>query len=243
MGRIIAKLQKLLALAGSDNEHEAALAMARAEALMREHNLSLADVDPDGTGATIADVQIEPTGSATTYPLWESDLASVVAWAFHGRVVTLFSQYQCRALHFIAGKTDLVIICDLFERLRQTVRRKSAAYVRAENAAGRGGGYWSGQSYRVGMVHTIAQRLEVLRSNTEPGDDVNTHGMSGGELMVIKDQAVEQRCAELFGRLGKDTRKLQVGDKSAYLRGREDGKNVCLHRSMPGTDGPLAIAG
>lgn len=238
--RIIEKLQKLLALAGSDNEHEAALAMARAEALMREHNISLADVALDGTEAKIADARIVPTGSSSTFPLWESDLASAVAWAFHGQVVHFFSKYQCRcrALHFIAGKTDLVIICDLFERTRQTVRRKSAAYAKAA-----GGGFWAGQSYRVGMVHTIAQRLEALRSNTDPDHEVNTHGMSDRELMVIKDQAVEQRCAELFGRLGKDTRKLRVGDKAAYLRGREDGKNVGLHHSMPKADGPLAIAG
>lgn len=243
--RIIEKLQKLLALAGSDNEYEAALAMARAEILMRKHNLSIADVEQDGTGATIADVRVEPTGSAT-YTLWESDLAMAVAWAFHGEVVNVLNGYplRCRMLHFVAGRTDLVIILDLFERLRQTVRRKSAAYARAAKNAGHGGGYCAGQSYRVGMVHTIAQRLEALRHNTDPCHEVNTHGMSGRDLMVIKDRAVEQRYAELFGDPKEDTRKLMVGDKAAYLRGREDGKNVGLHRSMPTADGrPLAIAG
>lgn len=237
--RIIEKLQKLLALAGSDNEHEAALAMARAEALMREHNLSLADVDPDGTGATIADVQIEPTGSLTTYPLWESDLACAVAWAFHGQVVNWINGYgRCKKLHIVAGQTDMAIILDLFERLRQTVRRKAAAYVKAE-----GGGYRAGQSYRVGMVHTVARRLEALRRNTEPGDESNAHGVSGKDLMVIKDKAINQYFTELFGQPKKDTRKLQFGDEAAYLQGQADGRDVSLHRSMPGADGPLAIAG
>ncbi|MDD3816412.1 MAG: DUF2786 domain-containing protein, partial [Desulfocapsaceae bacterium] len=48
--KIINKLQKLLSLSASDNENEAALAMKKAEGLMREHNLSVADVALDGSG-------------------------------------------------------------------------------------------------------------------------------------------------------------------------------------------------
>jgi len=39
--KILAKVEKLLALAGSDNEHEAALAMQRAGELLSRHNLAM----------------------------------------------------------------------------------------------------------------------------------------------------------------------------------------------------------
>ena len=42
---IIEKIQKLLALANSSNEHEAALAAAHAQRLLSEHNLAMADVE------------------------------------------------------------------------------------------------------------------------------------------------------------------------------------------------------
>lgn len=244
--RIIEKLQKLLALAGSDNEYEAALAMARAEILMHKHNLNLADVAPDGTGASVVDTRIRPTGSATTYQAWETVLAGAVACAFHGRVVNCYQgkSTRCRAIHFVAGKTDMIIILDLFERLRQTIRRKSAAYARGVNAALRSNAYWAGQSYRIGMAGTITERLKALRRNTEPGDEINAHGVSGKDLMVIKNQAIEQYFTELFGPTEKETLKLRVGDEIACLQGRIDGRDVSLHRSMPTADGrPLAIAG
>ncbi len=244
--RIIEKLQKLLALAGSDNEYEAALAMARAEILMHKHNLNLADVAPDGTGASVVDTQIRPTGSATTYQAWETVLAGAVARAFHGQVVNCYQgkSTRCSALHFVAGKTDMIIILDLFERLRQTIRRKSAAYARGVNAALRSNAYWAGQSYRIGMAGTITERLKALRRNTEPGDEINAHGVSGKDLMIIKNQAIEQYFTELFGPTEKETLKLSVGDEIACLQGRIDGRDVSLHRSMPTADGrPLAIAG
>jgi hypothetical protein len=56
--KIIEKLQKLLALAASDNEHEAGLAMSKAEALMREHNLSVADVALNGSGAYVQSEEV-----------------------------------------------------------------------------------------------------------------------------------------------------------------------------------------
>jgi hypothetical protein len=41
---IIEKIQRLLALANSDNEHEAKLAAERATALLTKHNLSMQDI-------------------------------------------------------------------------------------------------------------------------------------------------------------------------------------------------------
>lgn len=45
--RVLQRVQKLLALAASDNPHEAEAAMARAHALLLEHNLSLGAAAPD----------------------------------------------------------------------------------------------------------------------------------------------------------------------------------------------------
>src|SRR5258708_35854786 len=43
-GKIVERIQKLLALSQSSNEHEAASALAKAQALLAEHNLSMAQV-------------------------------------------------------------------------------------------------------------------------------------------------------------------------------------------------------
>lgn len=61
--QVVARLQKLLASAGSDNPNEAALAMKRAQDLMRERDLSLADVALEGSGPYVQECEILPQGT------------------------------------------------------------------------------------------------------------------------------------------------------------------------------------
>ena len=74
--KLISKIKKLMALSKSSNEHEAALALARAQKLMQENAL----VDTDVTVTTY-----ESTGApsnAAKPPNYMSQLANVVAHAF-----------------------------------------------------------------------------------------------------------------------------------------------------------------
>lgn len=205
------KLQKLLALAASDNEHEAALAMEKAQALMNEHNLSVLDVAEDGSGADIDDEKV--WGLTKSRQRWESALSAA-----------------------IAARTEITFIVDLYTRLRQTIRRMSDAYAKRERSARP----WLSaktlhNSYRQGLVRTINRRLKVLKENTRPDAvTINRYGLTGMDLVVVKSQAVDQRVTELFDSVRQDSRaKLKVYSH-AYQQGQEDGNNVSLHRSLDG---------
>ena len=45
--KLIAKIEKLLRLSSSNNEHEAQSAMMKAQELMAKHNIKMADVNPE----------------------------------------------------------------------------------------------------------------------------------------------------------------------------------------------------
>lgn len=78
MDRITAlgKIRKCLALAASDNVHEAARALTQAQKLMQEHGITDADVD-------LADVAISASKAASVTPLhWDAALAHMVGRAF-----------------------------------------------------------------------------------------------------------------------------------------------------------------
>lgn len=75
--RLLAKIRKCLALARSDNEHEAAAALAKAAALMAEHGI-------DDATLALADIE-EATARASRNqrpPKWETMLSSTVCRAF-----------------------------------------------------------------------------------------------------------------------------------------------------------------
>lgn len=237
--KIIVKLQKLLALSASDNENEAALAMKKAEELMREHNLSVADVAMDGSGAHVSSA--EAHGLTKTSQTWEVFLGVTIAKTFNGRAIRTRNT-QGWAFTFVAGKTDLEIIVDLFERLRSSIRRMSDAYVRSARNTTRVHGKTLHNSYRLGVLETITQRLELLKKNTAPTQERNAYGMTGMELMVVKDKAVDQRVSRLFPHVKSTPRPASTVLGSAYRQGQADGNNISLHRSVNGdSSAPIGI--
>jgi hypothetical protein len=237
--KIIAKLQKLLALSASDNENEATLAMKKAEELMREHNLSVADVALDGSGAHVSSAEVD--GSTKTSQTWEVFLGSTIAKTFNGRAIRTRDTHGW-AFTFVAGKTDLEIIVDLFERLRSSIRRMSDAYVRSAKEFTSVHGKTLHNSYRLGVLKTITKRLELLKKNTAPTQERNAFGMTGMELMVVKDKAVDQRVNRLFPLIKTMSRISGRLEGDAYRQGQADGHNISLHRSVNGgSSAPIGI--
>ena len=236
--KIIDKLQKLLALAGSDNEHEAQLAMSKAEALMREHNLSFVDVAMNGSGATVESQHV--CGVRKSFYRWERLLSANVADVFNGRSIRCEGRSLKSYFVFIAGRTDLIIIVDLYQRLHDTVIRMSKEF----------GMQYKGlkerqqlvSSYQSGLIRTIINRLQQLKINLAPDDTKNSYGLTGKELMVVKDKAVSELVEQIFPYLRNTrTRRISVY-ADAYEQGKADGNNVSLHRSVDGGNGsPVAI--
>lgn len=238
--KIIDKLQKLLALAGSDNEYEAQLAMSKAEALMREHNLSVVDVAMNGSGAYVQSQQVD--GYRKSYYRWERLLAANIADVFNGKSVRCEGQNLHKSYFvFIAGRTDLIIIVDLYQRLHDTVIRMSKAFGKPYKGLQERQRIVS--SYQAGLVRTIINRLQQLKINMAPDDTKNSCGLTGKELMVVKEKAVAQRLEQLFPN-ARDSRARSIKvHRAAYEQGKTDGNNVSLHRPVDcgKNGGPVAI--
>ncbi|SCW55769.1 Protein of unknown function [Sphingobium faniae] len=79
---LLSKIRKCLALAKSSNEHEAAAALAKARALMDEHDLSMDDIALSEIG------EAKAKGTATQRPpLWETALCMTVRHALGCKVI------------------------------------------------------------------------------------------------------------------------------------------------------------
>lgn len=76
--KILSKIKKLLALAKSNNPHEAANALRLAQKLMQENRLNQVDVD-------LLEIQMEAVSDinqANTMPSWSATLARAIEYAF-----------------------------------------------------------------------------------------------------------------------------------------------------------------
>lgn len=88
--RVLDKIKKLMALAGSNNPHEAAIALRKAQLLMQEHQLSEADVEL----SDIAESCSVMANASEKQPQWSLNLMAMIKQTFG--VSSYFSVYQRR---------------------------------------------------------------------------------------------------------------------------------------------------
>ncbi|MCK4536921.1 MAG: DUF2786 domain-containing protein, partial [Desulfuromonadales bacterium] len=121
--KIIDKIRKLLALSKSDNEHEAALAAARAMELLSKHNLNLNEIDLQDPGVKAG------KASSKTYArpqLWMAHLVNAVAAAFD------CSSYHNRWSHettFVGVGADPDVAAFTFSYLFHTIKKLATKHV------------------------------------------------------------------------------------------------------------------
>lgn len=163
---IIERIQKLLALATSSNEHEAGEAMARAQQMLAEHNLSM-----EALGSDAAEVVGEcpvPLDASRRMASWKVQLALAVA-AHTG--TNVFARGP--ALMLVGTPTDCEGARAMFNWLSLQLVRLSY-----QDCTGQGRSYFS--QWLMGAVVGIRGQLKRIRAaeqaTTVPGA-VRTTGL------------------------------------------------------------------
>jgi Protein of unknown function (DUF2786) len=208
---VLARVRKLLALATSSNPHEAALAAARAQAIIEAHRLegwlaAAHDVaqDPD----PIVDARDTPLEVARKLRKWKVALASALAQV-NGCVAYVRPCPGGDALVLVGRARDREAVHALWEWLVKRIEWLSATH-----GAGRSR-QWH-DAFRIGVVDEVTERL----------DDGRAHGadeLSSVALVAIDPLRAAHRDA--LDRFIEDNLGLTPGrgmrlDARAYDRGR-----------------------
>jgi hypothetical protein len=225
---IIEKIRKLLALANSSNEHEAALAAGHAQRLLAEHNLAMADIEASHRPKKADRIE---TDAAKNLPKWLRHLSAGVSSAF-----------DCQAVHhpatgrmtFIGVGADVQIAAYTFTYLERTVRRLCGAYMK-QHAVGTLANRHRElmrQSYYLGAVSTITARLKEQKAQTP---------VTTGALVPVKEGLIRQAMSEIGNLRTMHSRRSYV-NSDAYSRGQTDGGRVGIHHGIPGASSRGGIA-
>jgi len=121
--KILERIQKLFALAGSPNENEAAVAAQKAQELLTLHKLELADIEGHFSKKRQSDEVIGDTLSMNVSKWqpwqWQVILADGVAQACYCRTVFFHGQ----SITFIGAKEDVQVAKELFLWLKDQIYR------------------------------------------------------------------------------------------------------------------------
>jgi hypothetical protein len=213
--RVLDRIRKLLALAGSSNQHEAELAMRKAHELMLRHNVAAAAAS--GERSFEARQLGDPLRRTTRV---EADIAALLSQFFFVKVIRVPVYLP---LH---GKRGLV-----YEILGTRANVEMASHVHAfllataerlwsENRGDRR--VRSGRDrlqYQSGVVRGFHEKLAAERTE-----------LRGTGLVWIRDARLDEAYHARHPRITTAHRRVRVS--GAHAAGREAGRTVVLHKPV-----------
>ncbi len=228
---LMAKIKKCLALSASANEHEAALALEQARALMAEHEVT----DEQLRLADVSEAEAKGTG-ARSPARWETILASAVSRALNCRVIHVQEYddrrwaWACR-WQFIGTGASPEIAAYAWAVLYRQLRRQRQAYIdsalrRCKPARKRE----RADIFCEGWATGIFRKVEALNPSTAEALLIDSYITTRGrELTKLKDRSA---CTgTISGARAED-----------YWRGRAAGAKAELNAGVTGGQAP-ALAG
>jgi len=234
MEKVLNKIRKLLELSKSSNEHEAALAAARAAQLMLEHQLEVADLEAAGQAQADEPIVEEAIGEDGKIVHWHASIASGLAESMGAQAI-VFADRRGRAAHYmvIGPPSTLAAVRYMYAYLaREIDRLANAAYKREcterahahmpEPSARR----WKA-SFRVGAAHVVRERLNAQREATLRQARESGHGQA---LMVLdrKGDEIDRFVKQHHPRLRTMGSSAGQGSRSGYQAGRSAGQGIAL---------------
>lgn len=214
---IAEKVKKLLALAESDNPHEAAAAAGAAERLMQEHRLTQADLGDAGSEAEILPVDFEHMKGGLLP--WKAVLCNEIA-RMHGCACLVRTPYghKRNATIVVFGVPSDV------EAVRTLYAWTSGETDRLVRKMGRGRDRRWQTSYRLGCVTGITDAMEDAMK-TARSHATSTALARVDDRLVRADAAVESVTNRAGVEIDKDRPKLHL-DVDAFREGERDGRDL-----------------
>lgn len=247
--KIIDKIKKLLSLSKSSNEHEAALAAARATELMIEHQISEAKLETGERQEEIGEHSVGDTDKSMV--IWKGELAKALAQTLGCEMFwqTRHDAVAGRRVHTqIVGKTsDVQTVEYLYLYLVAEISRLAEESYNSDNdpvyqQAERAGAHFSHRShaarqwkeaFRLGAAHTVSKRVAQQRAKTIVKARAQSRGTTA---LIVIDKALEklkkdnEAIAEYMKakKLGKKQSRVTVRD-DGYRAGTEAGEDINLN--------------
>jgi hypothetical protein len=229
------KIRKLLRLANSPNEHEAAAAAAKAQELCDLHNLTASQIgdDPEQAGPDLESLEISPLKGKREG--WEEYLLAELAEACDCTpwvsCETCFG-YNLGKIYMAVGyPADVALLQYLYPFLQATILRLYRQGLEQQKARCRGWTtrhtYLYKRGFTFGAAHRIVRRLTEIR-DARRAQDEGTRA-----LVVVKEQQLWQWVECNLGELKPSAaRHKETASPAGYADGQAAAESINLSRPL-----------
>lgn len=233
--QFISRIGKLLALATSANEHEAALAMEKASQLMTRHNLQQLQEDAQSAFAAL----IIHTRSQRLES-WQRKICVILLQFFYVKVVTSSLYDPLRHAPYktieIFGREENVTVA---EYCYTFLAGQLASLWQQNRSRINGKGIRVRNSYYLGLLQGFYDKLKAQKALTEatnhPTPTMVPREANGTEIAILiraEDAALDQFVGLRFPRLRRRSGGKSFIYRETYEQGRVDGQQIVLHKGV-----------
>ncbi len=214
--KLVERIRKLFELAADskgNNAAEAAVAMKKAQRLMAEHDIAMAQVEDydkkDGHGWNFTRAEAASVGREM--PPWKRTLLSVVCKVTNteGAIKTVKGKRKMAV--FFGDAVDVTAAIAIFTLLWRQIDVNAKL------------GHRQGihdPSYRMGFVNELWERAEELTA--EEVSDAETYAL----VLYDKKNWLATEMGHVTLGKGRRSRGSKVTDMGSYMKGQQDGRNA-----------------
>jgi len=233
--QFIARIGKLLALATSANEHEAALAMEKASQLMERYNLRQIEEDSHSAFTTlIINTRCQRLEG------WQRKICVILLRFFYVKVVTSslydpMDDTQHKTIELFGRQENVTIA----EYCHTFLAAKIASLWQQNRSRISGKGLRARNSYYLGLLQGFYDKLnsrETLVTTAPPaGNKAAKNAATGLSLLIrTEEEALDRFVAMRFPHLRKRSGGRTMIYRETYEQGRTDGGQIVLHKGVTG---------
>ena len=214
--KIIARINKLMALTSSSNQNESAKAAEMAFKLMEENGISMNDLNVSNIKEELGEVGVSHVDSKCRISFWEKQLSLIIAAHFDSISFvtvrphpTTYGRYV-RSIGFIGHESNRITCELMYEWLRKTIKKE---------ARKKFSDYAQRQSFCVGVINSLKEKYLYPKQNKNK----NETGL------VIYDE-VRQFADNMH--MGNDKAKCPALGSESFNAGRKMGSELSLNKQF-----------
>jgi len=213
---VINKIEKLLKLGESPNEHEATSALAKARALMDEHQISELEIKETEVQLSADSVDLETTVRRKE---WISQLNGSLS-RFNSIKIYYKVRGGKRTLCAVGLPVDIQMFSQMRDYLVETIERLAKRYAKVTP----GNTNSLKAQFALGASHRIGQRLdEILQEQARQAETM------GSALVIVKSDLIKKAMAGISLKNGPRS---TYAVNSAYLKGSQAGQGISLNSQI-----------
>ena len=229
---ILKRIQKLLKMSieNGASENEAMLAADKAQKLLQEHNLSIADIKDED--------QVEPMDSEDVEvdrDLWKGYIRNSTAKLYFCKTYTtmkLDKHYRrIKVITFVGRKSNRLVATEMCKYFINTIERLTAEEFKAVPGS-RASINKMSHAFKQGAASRLSKRLDDKYNEIVP-DYIPQGNPDGLPVLYKNEQMAITKWLEQKGiRLRSSTSRMSIKDRVAYSRGSEKANGIGLNTQV-----------